>query len=63
MTKAMQSNTSLIRSAFAALLLVGAVISLSACNTVNGAGKDLSNAGNATGTAVSNTASTVQQKM
>jgi predicted small secreted protein len=70
MTKAIQRNTVLIRSAFAGLMLAAAVLSLSACNTVHGAGKDLSNAGTATGsavdtagTAVSNTATNVQQKM
>ncbi len=63
MTKAFQPNTAVIRSAFAAVLLGVAVLSLSACNTVNGAGKDLSNAGTATGSAVSNTATDVQQKL
>jgi entericidin B len=41
------------------LLLAGAVISLSACNTVKGAGQDVSSAGSAT----TNAASSVQQKM
>jgi predicted small secreted protein len=63
MTKAIHQNRAYLRGAFAALLLAGAVLSLSACNTVNGAGKDLSNAGTATGSAVSTTATTVQQKM
>jgi len=70
MTRAIVQNKALVRSAFAGLLLAGAVLSLSACNTVNGAGKDLSNAGTATGsavntagTAVSNTAASTQQHL
>jgi predicted small secreted protein len=60
MTKAIRLNAgTTMRAALTGLLLAGAVLSLSACNTVNGAGKDISSAG----TATSNTASTVQQKM
>ncbi len=59
MKRAIRAETAFKRAALAGLLLAGAVISLSACNTVAGAGKDVSNAGNAT----SNTANTVQQKM
>jgi predicted small secreted protein len=54
----------------AAFLLAGVGMGLSACNTVHGAGEDLSIAGKATGTAVdnaghaiSNTAQNVQQGM
>jgi len=59
MTKAIRLDTGYARAALTGLLLAGAVLSLSACNTVNGAGKDISNAGAAT----SNTAATVQQKL
>jgi predicted small secreted protein len=59
MTKAIQLNSNVMRAALTGLLLAGAVLSLSACNTVNGAGKDISNAG----TATSNTATSVQQKL
>ena len=59
MTKAIRFDATVVRAALTGLLLAGAVLSLSACNTVNGAGKDISNAG----TATSNTASSVQQKM
>ncbi len=59
MTKAIRLDTGYVRAALTGLLLAGAVLGLSACNTVNGAGKDISNAG----TATSNTASTVQQKL
>ncbi|GEM_PF-2484077 len=41
------------------MLLAGAAIALSACNTTAGAGKDVS----ATGHAVTNTADDVKQKM
>ncbi|MCB8880707.1 entericidin A/B family lipoprotein [Acidisoma cellulosilytica] len=59
MTKAIRFDSSLLRAAMVGLLLAGAALSLSACNTVNGAGKDVSNAGAAT----SNTATDVQQKL
>ena len=59
MTKAIKMDSGYVRAALTGLLLAGAVLSLSACNTVNGAGKDISNAG----TATSNTAATVQQKL
>jgi predicted small secreted protein len=59
MARAIRLDTTYIRAALTGLLLAGAVLSLSACNTVNGAGKDISNAG----TATSNTATSVQQKM
>jgi predicted small secreted protein len=59
MTRAIRLDLTYVRAALTGLLLAGAVMSLSACNTVNGAGKDISNAG----TATSNTASTVQQKL
>ena len=59
MTKAIRLESPAIRAALTGLLLAGAVLGLSACNTVNGAGKDISNAG----TATSNTASSVQQKL
>jgi predicted small secreted protein len=59
MTKAIRLNPAYMRAALTGLLLAGAVLSLSACNTVNGAGKDISNAGQAT----SSTAATVQQKL
>jgi predicted small secreted protein len=47
----------LMRAGAAVAFLGGAGFALSACNTVHGAGKDLSNAGTATGNAV-NTAGT-----
>jgi predicted small secreted protein len=59
MTNAMRIDGAYIRAAFTGLLLAGAVLGLSACNTVHGAGKDISNAG----TATSNTATQVQQKL
>ena len=59
MTKAVRLDSSFMRAAMTGLLLAGAVLSLSACNTVSGAGKDISNAGAAT----SNTANSVQQKL
>ncbi len=59
MTKAIRLDSNYVRAALTGLLLAGAVLSLSACNTVNGAGKDISNAGAAT----SSTAASVQQKM
>ena len=59
MTKAIHLDTGLLRAALLGMLLAGAALSLSACNTVNGAGKDVSNAGAAT----SNAATSVQQKM
>jgi entericidin B len=40
-------------------LMAAVAVGLAACNTVSGAGKDVSNAG----TAITNTAQTVQQKM
>jgi predicted small secreted protein len=59
MTKAIRFDSSMLRAALVGLLLAGAALSLSACNTVAGAGKDVSNAGSAT----TNAASSVQQKM
>ncbi len=59
MTKAIRLEPAYLRAAFTGLLIAGAVLGLSACNTVNGAGKDISNAG----TATSNTAAAVQQKL
>ncbi len=64
------SGQSATRGVLAAILLAGIAICLAACNTVHGAGEDLSIAGKATGTAVdsaghaiSNTAQNVQQGM
>jgi predicted small secreted protein len=48
----------LMRASAAVAFLGGAGFALAGCNTVHGAGKDLSNAGTATGNAVS-TAGTV----
>jgi entericidin B len=59
MTKAIRFDATYVRAALTGLLLAGAVLGLSACNTVHGAGKDISNAG----TATSNTAAAVQQKL
>ncbi len=59
MTKAIRLDSAYVRAAFMGLLLAGAALSLSACNTVGGAGKDISNAG----TATTNTAASVQQKL
>lgn len=59
MTKSIRFDSSVLRAALAGLLLAGAVLSLSACNTVKGAGQDVS----ATGKATSNAATAVQQKM
>ncbi len=59
MSKAIRLDSNFIRAALTGLLLAGAVMSLSACNTVKGAGQDVSSVG----TATTNTASTVQQKM
>jgi predicted small secreted protein len=59
MTKAIRFDSSLLRAGLVGLLLAGAALSLSACNTVAGAGKDVSNTGQAT----SNAANSVQQKM
>ena len=59
MTKAVRFDSAYVRAALTGLLLAGAILSLSACNTVNGAGKDVSNVG----TATSNTATSVQQKL
>ncbi len=59
MTKAIRLDSTFIRAALTGLLLAGAVMSLSACNTVKGAGQDVSSAGAAT----TSTASSVQQKM
>jgi predicted small secreted protein len=47
------------RLLIALALLSTAAVGLAACNTVAGAGKDVSNAGSA----ISNTAQNVQQKM
>ncbi len=59
MTKAIRLDTSFMRAALTGLLLAGAVMRLSACNTVKGAGQDVSSVG----TATTSTAATVQQKM
>jgi predicted small secreted protein len=59
MTKATRLNSTHVGAALAGLLLAGTALSLSACNTVAGAGKDVSSVG----TATTNTASTVQQKL
>ncbi len=59
MTKAIRLDSGFMRAALTGLLLAGAVISLSACNTIKGAGQDVSSVG----TATTNTAATVQQKM
>ncbi len=48
-----------VRLLLTLVLTAAATAGLAACNTVAGAGKDVSN----TGTAISNTAQTVQQKM
>jgi entericidin B len=59
MTTTIRLDRNSLRAALTGLLLAGAVMSLSACNTVKGAGQDISN----TGTATSNTAAAVQQKL
>jgi entericidin B len=59
MTKAIRLDSAAMRAALTGFLLAGMILALSACNTVHGAGKDISNAG----TATSNAASSVQQKM
>jgi predicted small secreted protein len=59
MTKSIRLQSTYLRAALTGLLLAGAVLSLSACNTVGGAGKDISNAG----TATTDTAASVQQKL
>ncbi len=59
MTKAIRLDSAAMRAALMGLLLAGGVLALSGCNTVHGAGKDISNAG----TATSNTATSVQQKL
>jgi entericidin B len=59
MTKAMRLDGTFMRAAMMGLLLAGAAVSLSACNTVAGAGQDVKNTGQAT----TNAADTVQQKM
>ncbi len=59
MTKAIRLDKSFMRAALTGLLLAGAVMSLSACKTVKGAGQDVSTVGSATTSA----AGTVQQKM
>jgi entericidin B len=58
------SHVRVLKRSFAAtmatmMLLAGAAVALSACNTTAGAGKDVS----ATGKAVTNTADDVKQKM
>ena len=50
---------SLRRLSLTIALMAAVAVGLAACNTVSGAGKDVSNAG----TAITNTAQTVQQKM
>jgi predicted small secreted protein len=64
------SGHSVPRGVLVVILLAGVATGLTACNTVHGAGEDLSIAGKATGTAVdnaghaiSNTAQNVQQGM
>lgn len=59
MTKAMRLDGTILRATMLGLLLAGAAISLSACNTVAGAGQDVKNTGQAT----TNAAQDVQQKM
>lgn len=59
MTKAMRLDGRVMRVALMGLMLAGAAISLSACNTVAGAGQDVKNTGQAT----TNAAQDVQQKM
>jgi len=59
MTKVMRLDGTFLRTAMIGLLLAGAAISLSACNTVAGAGQDVKNTGQAT----TNAADSVQQKM
>ncbi|HTI02601.1 MAG TPA: entericidin A/B family lipoprotein [Acidisoma sp.] len=59
MTKVMRLDGTFLRTAMIGLLLAGAAISLSACNTVAGAGQDVKNTGQAT----TNAADNVQQKM
>lgn len=49
----------MIRKALAALMLIGIFGSISGCNTVDGMGKDLERAGEAT----SDTANDVKKKM
>ncbi|GAB0117376.1 hypothetical protein [Acidisoma sp. 7E03] len=59
MTKAMRLDGRMMRVALMGLMLAGAAISLSACNTVAGAGQDVKNTGQAT----TDAAQSVQQKM
>jgi entericidin B len=59
MTKIIRADATYIRAALTGLLFAGAIISLSACNTVKGAGQHVSSACSAT----TNAASSVQQKM
>jgi predicted small secreted protein len=47
------------RASIALAVVAASTLGLAACNTVAGAGKDVSNAGSA----ISNTAQSVQQKM
>lgn len=55
----MRLDGTFLRATMMGLLLLGAAISLSACNTVAGAGQDVKNTGQAT----TNAADNVQQKM
>ncbi len=56
---AVKSLLQLRRASIALAVVAAATLGLAACNTVAGAGKDVSNAGSA----ISNTAQSVQQKM
>lgn len=59
MFQAIRIDRACLRAALMGVVLAGAAVSLSACNTVEGAGKDVSGAGHAT----TNAATAVQQKM
>lgn len=59
MTKALRLDGTFVRATMMGLLLAGAAVSLSGCNTVAGAGQDVKNTGQAT----TNAATDVQQKM
>ncbi len=58
-TSPFHPQRSSVRRLTALVVIAAATLSLAACNTISGAGKDVSSAGSA----ISNTAQTVQQKM
>ena len=59
MTSPLRPRPSLMKPIVACAMLSAAALGLVACNTVAGAGKDVSN----TGTAITHTAHSVEQKM